>query len=147
MYRPTTRPMSVSAASWIWLFCGVFSSFTIANILTTTSVMEVLTGLSIDPADLAAVEVISWAGWAIAGVVLVLMVLQVIGAVMLRDGARWARVVLTVAAAASLVALIYDFTLWTAWVVMSANVVAMFLAWGDTASDYLELPDQETVTA
>jgi hypothetical protein len=66
------------------------------------------------------------------------MVVQVVAAVKLRDGEGWARVLLSIAAVISLVAALYDITMWSAWVLFVANVVAMALAYGDAATDYLE---------
>jgi hypothetical protein len=49
-----TRPTSVSIASWIWLFCGLFTTVTIAEVLSATTVLAVLTGLAVDGEDLVA---------------------------------------------------------------------------------------------
>ncbi|MDX2358726.1 hypothetical protein [Dietzia sp. PP-33] len=133
-----TRPSSVSIASWIWLFCGLFTTVTIAEVLSATNVLAVLTGLAVDGEDLVAVDVISGFGWLIAATLFAAMVVQVVAAVKLRDGEGWARVLLSIAAVISLVAALYDITMWSAWVLFVANVVAMALAYGDAATDYLE---------
>lgn len=142
-----SRPSSISTASWIWLFSALFTTFTIANVVAATNVMAVLSGIMVDEDPELAMEVISGVGWVMAAVLAVIMVVQVVAAVKLRDGARWARVLLTVAAACSLLAVLYDLTLWSAWLVLAANVVAVVLAYGDAATDYLEVRADQLVDA
>lgn len=142
-----SRPSSVTTASWIWLFCGLFTTVTIANVLSATSLMAFVAGVTVDEDQLLAVDVISGLGWVMAAGLFAAMVAQVVAAVKLRDGERWARALLTVTAAFSLVAVLYDITLWSAWLLLAANAVAMVLAYGDTASDYLETRPQRLVAA
>lgn len=142
-----TRPSSVSIASWIWLFCGLFTTVTIAHVLSATNLLAFVTGLTVESADLGAVEVIGWFGWVIAAGLFAAMVVQVVAAVKLRDGERWALVLLSITAAFSLLAVLYDITLWSAWLLFLANAVAMVLAYSDTASDYLELQPERLVSA
>ncbi|MBB1030902.1 hypothetical protein G6027_08355, partial [Dietzia sp. SLG310A2-38A2] len=67
-------------------------------------------------------------------------------AVKLRDGARWSRALLTTAASFSLVAVLYDPTLWSAWVLLIANAVALVLTYDDHALDYLEAQPERLVS-
>lgn len=133
-----SRPSSVSIASWIWLLAGLFTTFTIANIVAATNVLSVFTEMGGTEDDLAAGEVIGWFGFLLATALMITMVIQVVAAVKLRDGARWARVLLSIAAFFSLLAVAYDFTLLTSWLLLAANVVALVLAYGQTASEFLE---------
>lgn len=134
-----TRPFSVTIASWIWLLCGLFTTVIIANVLSTTVLAAFATGAGVDQDNVGTVDVIGWSGWLITVGLIAAMVLQVVSAVKLRDGERWARELLSVTAAFSLVVVLYDITLWSAWLLFAANAVAMVLAHSDTASDYLEL--------
>lgn len=133
-----TRPTSITAASWIWLFCGLFTTFTIANVLSATNVLAFMVELGGTEEELTAVPVIGWFGTILALILAAAMIVQVVAAVKLRDGARWARVLLTIAAAVVLVTGLWDITLWTAWVLLAAHVVALALAYGDSATAYLD---------
>ena len=85
----------------------------------------------------SAVEVIGWVGVGIVLALFAAMVLQIVAAVKLRDGARWARVLLTISAVIALLTALYDITLWSAWVLLVANIVALVLAYSDSADAYL----------
>ena len=133
-----SRPSTITTASWIWLFCGLFTTFTIANVLAATNVLIVFLEIDATADELAVVEVIGWVGVGIVLALTAAMLLQVVAAVTLRDGARWARVLLTISAFIALVTALYDITLWSAWVLLAANIVAMALAYSDSATAYLE---------
>ena len=133
-----SRPSTITTASWIWLFCGLFTTFTIANVLAATNVLIVFFEMEASADDLAVVEVIGWVGTAIVLALTAAMLLQTVAAVKLRDGARWARVLLTISAFIALVTALYDITLWSAWVLLIANIVALVLAYSDTATTYLD---------
>lgn len=133
-----TRPNSVTAASWIWLFCGLFTTITIANVVAATNVLAFIVAFGGTEDDLMAVEVIGWMGTLMAVCLVVSMLVQVVAAVKLRDGARWARVLLTISAVIALLTTLYDITLWSAWVLLAANIAALVLAYGETATDYFD---------
>lgn len=133
-----SRPSTITTASWIWLFCGLFTTFTIANVLAATNVLIVFFEMEASADELAVVEVIGWVGTAIVLALTAAMLLQTVAAVKLRDGARWARVLLTISAFIALVTALYDITLWSAWVLLIANIVALVLAYSDTATTYLD---------
>ncbi|MFN3340521.1 MAG: hypothetical protein ACK40Z_12550 [Dietzia sp.] len=141
-----TRPLSVSIASWIWLFCGLFTTVTIVSVLTATNVLALFVGMGVDAGEPGAVEVIGWFGWSLAVGLFAAMVVQVVAAVKLREGARWSRALLTTAASFSLLAVLYDPTLWSAWLLLVANAVALVLTYHDTALDYLEVQPQQLVS-
>ena len=82
---------------------------------------------------------VAWIGAIIAMGVVSAIVLQVVAAVKLRDGERWARALLTIAAGLTLVTALWDITLWSAWVLLGAHLVAFVLAYTDSATAYLEV--------
>ena len=133
-----SRPPSVTVASWIWLFCGLFTTLTIANVLAATNLLAFVVELGGTEDELTAVPVIGWIGAIIAMGMAAAMILQVVAAVKLRDGERWARVLLTIAAGLTLVTALWDITLWSAWVLLAAHLVAFILAYTDSATAYLE---------
>ena len=141
------RPTSISAASWIWMLGALFTTFTIANVLTATEMLVGFTGMSGAEEDLQAGVVISWFGWLMAVFLLAAMTVQVVAAVKLRDGARWARLVLTVVAFFCLLGVITDITMISAWLLLAANVVAVVLVYGQSASDFLAPRDRDLVAA
>lgn len=141
------RPTSVSTASWIWMLSALFTTFTIANILTATEMLVVFTDLSGAEEDLQAGMVISWFGWIMAISLLAAMTVQVVAAVKLRDGERWARFVLSVVAFFSLMGVLVDITMLSAWLLLAANVVAVVLAYGQSAAEYLAPRDRDLVSA
>ncbi|UVE96404.1 hypothetical protein [Dietzia sp. B32] len=140
-----SRPSSVTIASWIWLFCGLFTTLTIADVLSATNLLAFVVEIGGTADELSAVPVIGWLGTIIATALAAAMIAQVVAAVKLRDGARWARVLLTIAAGITLVAALWDITLWSAWVLLAAHMVALVLAYGDSATAFLEArtPDRE----
>lgn len=132
-----SRPSTITTSSWIWLFCGLFTTFTIANVLAATNVLVVFLEIEATAEELTVVEVIGWVGVGIVLALFAAMVLQIVAAVKLRDGARWARVLLTISAVIALLTALYDITLWSAWVLLVANIVALVLAYSDSADAYL----------
>lgn len=132
-----SRPSTITTSSWIWLFCGLFTTFTIANVLAATNVLVVFLEIEATAQELTVVEVIGWVGVGIVLALFAAMVLQIVAAVKLRDGARWARVLLTISAVIALLTALYDITLWSAWVLLVANIVALVLAYSDSADAYL----------
>ena len=141
------RPTSVSAASWIWMFTALFTTFTVANILTATEILVVFADLNASMDDLPPGEAFSWFGWMLAIAAMVAMAVQVVAAVKLRDGAVWARLVLSVFAFFSLLGVLADFTMVSAWLLLAANVVALVLAYGQSASEFLEQRHNTLVSA
>lgn len=139
-----SRPSSVTIASWIWLFCALFTTWTIVNILTATNMLAFLSQTGGPEEDLVASVAITWTGQIMAAALAVAMVVQVIAAVKLRDGAGWARILLAIAAGISLLAVLYDITLITAWILFVANVVALVLAHNETSSDYLAAQSKQS---
>lgn len=134
-----TRPSTVTAASWIWLFCGLFSTLTITGVLAATDLLAFVVPLGgTEDASTTAPEV-AWIGALIAMGVVSAIALQVVSAVKLRDGERWARALLTIAAGLTLVTALWDITLWSAWVLLGAHLVAFVLAYTDSATAYLEV--------
>lgn len=133
-----SRPSTVTVASWIWLFCGLFTTLTIANVLAATNLLAFVVEVGGTEDALTAVPVIGWTGTIIAMALAAAMLVQVVAAVKLRDGERWARVLLSIAAGIALVTALWDITLWSAWVLLAANMVAVVLAYSDSATDYLE---------
>ncbi|MDV8003023.1 hypothetical protein [Rhodococcus sp. IEGM 1408] len=147
-----TRPLTVTIASWIWISCALFTTFTIFSILTATDLLAFVTGprgigLSSTEGHLAAGEAIGRPGWLLATGLFVAMIVQLVAAVKLRDGARWSRTALSIAVAFSVLAVMYDMTLWTAWLLVVANAVAVALAESDSALDYLEAPKRRLISA
>jgi hypothetical protein len=133
-----TRPSTVTAASWIWLFCGLFSTLTITGVLAATDLLAFVVPLG-GPEDVStAAPGVAWIGAIIAMGMVSAVVLQVVAAVKLRDGERWARALLTIAAGLTLVTALWDITLWSAWVLLGAHLVAFVLAYTDSATAYLE---------
>lgn len=141
------RPASVSAASWIWMLSALFTTFTVANILTATEVLVVSADMPGGPTDLPSAVVISWFGWLLAGSMLLAMAAQVVAAVKLRDGESWPRIVLSVVAFFSVVGVLMDITMVSAWLLLAAHVVAMVLTFGQSASEFLTPRVRETVPA
>lgn len=152
-----SRPLSVSIASWIWVFCGLFTTVTIASLVTGSNILALVAGLSVGEAgrggagfggaEAGGAEALGWFGWVLATGLFAAMVVQVVGAVMLRDGERCSRALLTTAASFSLVAVLYDPMLWSAWVLLVANAVALVLTYDDNALDYLEAQPERLVPA
>ncbi|MEH6818875.1 MAG: hypothetical protein V7706_02890 [Dietzia psychralcaliphila] len=147
-----SRPLSVSIASWIWVFCGLFTTVTIASLVTGSNILALVAGLSVGEAGrggagFGGAEALGWFGWVLATGLFAAMVVQVVGAVMLRDGERCSRALLTTAASFSLVAVLYDPMLWSAWVLLVANAVALVLTYDDNALDYLEAQPERLVPA
>ena len=141
------RPTSVSAASWIWMFTALFTTFTIANILTATEILVVFADLNAGMDDFPPGEAFSWFGWMLAIAAMIAMAVQVAAAVKLRDGAGWARLALSVFAFFSLLGVLADFTMVSAWLLLAANVVALVLAYGQSASEFLEQRHNTLVSA
>lgn len=149
-----SRPLSVSIASWLWVFCGLFTTVTIASLVTGTNILALVAGCGVSEtgrfaagAGSGEAEALGWFGWVLATGLFAAMVVQVVGAVMLRDGERCSRALLTTAASFSLVAVLYDPMLWSAWVLLVANAVALVLTYDDNALDYLEAQPERLVPA
>lgn len=134
-----TRPSTVTAASWIWLFCGLFSTLTITGVLSATDLLAFVVPLGGTEDASTTAPGIAWIGAIIAMGMVSAIVLQVVAAVKLRDGERWARALLTIAAGLTLVTALWDITLWSAWVLLGAHLVAFVLAYTDSATAYLEV--------
>ena len=132
------RPTSVSVASWIWLGCALLGTVAVSNILLASEFIAVFVGAGGTEEELAASQVIGVVGVIGAVIAMAAVAIQVVAAVELRDGARWARVLLTISASMALVGALVDLTDWSAWVLVAANVVALVLAYGESASAYLE---------
>ncbi|MBB1036230.1 hypothetical protein G6031_17825 [Dietzia sp. CQ4] len=148
-----SRPLSVSIASWIWVLCGMFTTVTVASVVTATDILALVAGMGADDsarggvgANLSGAEPLGWAGWALAIVLFAAMVVQVVAASRLRDGARRSRALLTTAASVSLLVVLYDPTLWSAWVLLVANAVALVFTYDDHALDYLESRPEQLVS-
>lgn len=149
-----SRPLSVSIASWLWVFCGLFTTVTIASLVTGTNILALVAGFGVSETGRFAAgagsgesEALGGFGWVLATGLFAAMVVQVVGAVMLRDGERCSRALLTTAASFSLVAVLYDPMLWSAWVLLVANAVALVLTYDDNALDYLEAQPERLVPA
>ncbi|MFS4488151.1 hypothetical protein [Dietzia kunjamensis] len=134
-----TRPSTVTAASWIWLFCGLFSTLTITGVLAATDLLAFVVPLGGTEDASTTAPGVAWIGAPIAMGVVSAIALQVVSAVKLRDGERWARALLTIAAGLTLVTALWDITLWSAWVLLGAHLVAFVLAYTDSATAYLEV--------
>ena len=134
-----TRPSTVTAASWIWLFCGLFSTLTITGVLAATDLLAFVVPLGGTEDASTTAPGVTWIGAIIAMGMVSAIVLQVVAAVKLRDGERWARALLTIAAGLTLVTALWDITLWSAWVLLGAHLVASVLAYTDSATAYLEV--------
>lgn len=134
-----TRPSTVTAASWIWLFCGLFSTLTITGVLAATDLLAFVVPLGGTEDASTTAPGVAWIGALIAMGVVSAIALQVVAAVKLRDGERWARALLTIAAGLTLVTALWDITLWSAWVLLGAHLVAFVLAYTDSATAYLEV--------
>lgn len=134
-----TRPSTVTAASWIWLFCGLFSTLTITGVLAATDLLAFVVPLDGTEDASTTAPGVAWIGALIAMGVVSAIALQVVSAVKLRDGERWARALLTIAAGLTLVTALWDITLWSAWVLLGAHLVAFVLAYTDSATAYLEV--------
>ena len=134
-----TRPSTVTAASWIWLFCGLFSTLTITGVLAATDLLAFVVPLGGTEDASTTAQGVAWIGALIAMGVVSAIALQVVSAVKLRDGERWARALLTIAAGLTLVTALWDITLWSAWVLLGAHLVAFVLAYTDSATAYLEV--------
>lgn len=134
-----TRPSTVTAASWIWLFCGLFSTLTITGVLAATDLLGFVVPLGGTEDASTTAPGVAWIGALIAMGVVSAIALQVVSAVKLRDGERWARALLTIAAGLTLVTALWDITLWSAWVLLGAHLVAFVLAYTDSATAYLEV--------
>jgi len=134
-----TRPSTVTAASWIWLFCGLFSTLTITGVLAATDLLAFVVPLGGTEDASTTAPGVAWIGAIIAMGVVSAIALQVVAAVKLRDGERWARALLTIAAGLTLVTALWDITLWSAWVLLGAHLVAFVLAYTDSATAYLEV--------
>ena len=134
-----TRPSTVTAASWIWLFCGLFSTLTITGVLAATDLLAFVVPLGGTEDASTTAPGVAWIGALIAMGMVSAIVLQVVAAVKLRDGERWARALLTIAAGLTLVTALWDITLWSAWVLLGAHLVAFVLAYTDSATAYLEV--------
>ena len=134
-----TRPSTVTAASWIWLFCGLFSTLTITGVLAATDLLGFVVHLGGTEDASTTAPGVAWIGAIIAMGMVSAIVLQVVAAVKLRDGERWARALLTIAAGLTLVTALWDITLWSAWVLLGAHLVAFVLAYTDSATAYLEV--------
>lgn len=139
------RPTSVSIASWIWLGCALLGTFAVSNILYASEFIAVFVGAGGTEEDLAASQVIGVAGVIGAVIAMAAVAIQVVAAVELRDGARWARVLLTISAALALVGALIDLTDWSAWVLLAANIVALALAYGNAASAFLDAQRRDAV--
>ena len=126
-----TRPSTVTAASWIWLFCGLFSTLTITGVLAATDLLAFVVPLGGTEDASTTAPGVAWIGAIIA--------MGMVSAVKLRDGERWARALLTIAAGLTLVTALWDITLWSAWVLLGAHLVAFVLAYTDSATAYLEV--------
>ena len=134
-----TRPPTVTAASWIWLFCGVFSTITISSVWAATDLLAFVVTLGAGGGAGTAHPVHAGIGAILAMSMASAVILQVVSAVKLRDGERWARALLTIAAGLTLVTALWDITLWSAWVLLGAHLVAFVLAYTDSATAYLEV--------
>jgi len=134
-----TRPSTVTAASWIWLFCGLFSTLTITGVLAATDLLAFVVPLGGTEDASTTAPGVAWIGALIAMGVVSAIALQVVSVVKLRDGERWARALLTIAAGLTLVTALWDITLWSAWVLLGAHLVAFVLAYTDSATAYLEV--------
>lgn len=148
------RPLSVSIASWIWVFCGLFTTIIIAGVITATDALSLVAGLGVGEvtrggagAGLSSAGAPGWTGWALATVLFAAMVVQVVAAPRLRAGERWSRPLLTTAASVSLMAVVYDPTLWSAWLLLIANAVALLFTYDDHALDYLESRPEHLASA
>ena len=142
-----TRPSTVTAASWIWLFCGLFSTLTITGVLSATDLLAFVVPLGGTEDASTTAPGVAWIGALIAMGVVSAIALQVVSAVKLRDGERWARALLTIAAGLTLVTALWDITLWSAWVLLGAHLVAFVLAYTDSATAYLEVRSPDPVWA
>lgn len=132
-----SRPSSITVASWIWLFCGLFTTLTIAEVLSSAHLLAFV-GQFGGTEDVTALPLIGWIGAVIAMGGAAALTLQVVAAVRLRNGERWARTLLTIAAGLTLVTALWDITLWSAWVLLGAHMVAFVLAYTDSATRYVE---------
>ncbi|WP_194861109.1 hypothetical protein [Dietzia sp. SYD-A1] len=148
------RPLSVSIASWIWVFCGLFTTITIAGVISATDALSLVAGLWGDEVTaggagvgLSGASGPGWTGWALATVLFAAMVVQVTTAPRLRAGERRSRALLTTAASVSLMAVVYDPTLWSAWLLLVANAVALLFTYDDHALDYLETRPEQLASA
>ncbi|AVZ40258.1 MULTISPECIES: hypothetical protein [unclassified Dietzia] len=148
------RPLSVSIASWIWVFCGLFTTITIAGVISATDALSLVSGLWGDEVTAGGAGVglsgaggPGWTGWALATVLFAALVVQVTTAPRLRAGERRSRALLTTAASVSLMAVVYDPTLWSAWLLLVANAVALLFTYDDHALDYLETRPEQLASA
>ena len=133
-----TRPSTVTVASWIWLACGVFSTLTIVGVLTATDLLGFVVHLGGGGNPVTVFSVFAWIGVLLTMGMVSAIILQIVAAVKLREGKRWARALLTIAAGLTLVTALWDITLWSAWVLLAAHLVAFVLAYTDSATAYLE---------
>lgn len=141
------RPPTLTAASWIWLSCALAAMLPVSNILAATGFIAVFVGFDGTEEEVAVGQAIGLFGVALATVMVLAAMIQLVAAVKLRDGARWARVLLTISAVIAVVVALADITVASSWVLLVANIVAMVLAYSDSASDYLDRGRDLTVPA
>jgi len=135
MHMINQRPATVTAAFWIWLMSAFVGVFSIVNVVVAGSVLSAA----------AAGETDAWVALIttsilIAAVLAVGTIVQIIAAVMFRDGARWARVLLVVAAVLSSAGVFASPDEVVSWVFLVANVVALVLSFLPASNEFFATP-------
>jgi O-antigen/teichoic acid export membrane protein len=130
---PTARPATVTAAFWLWIVRSVLSI--IAGIVAATvgRGMPQITELSAQEQQVAQGALIAF-----AVIVIILSLLEALFAYFMYRGRNWARIVVTILAALSLVALITQASAsgWLEWVGAALIVVAIILQFTPSANAY-----------
>lgn len=124
------RPRTVTVAFWIWLFSAFVGIGAIVNVTAAVGLLSALT------AGDDAWVVVEGAGIAFAVLLGIGVIVQVIAAVMFRDGANWARIVLVVTAAISSAGVIFEPTDIVSWLFLVANAIALVLSFAPEANAY-----------
>ncbi len=127
MNTSPVRPTVVSAAFWIWLLSALAGLTTVIGMLVGVNVLATLGGLVSEDAELYLA--LTGFGIIVAYVALAGVIVQVVVSVFFRDGANWARIVLTVIAALAVVTVAIDPTDVGSWVFLVANLVAAVLSY------------------
>lgn len=130
----TPRPTATSVAFWIWLLSAIVGMVTVVNMLAAVNLLASMATVATE--DVEPYLILTGFGIIIGWVAIVGVVIQVILSVFFRDGANWARIVLTVVAALS-VLLVFTapedvFT----WVYAVANVIAVVCSFVPASNAY-----------
>ncbi|QEV99767.1 hypothetical protein F6J84_06435 [Microbacterium caowuchunii] len=134
MHTLAPRPTTVSVAFWIWLLSAIVGMVSVVNMLVAVNLLATMASTATE--DLEPYFLLTGFGLIIGWVAVGAVVVQVILSVFFRDGANWARIVLTVIAVLSLTLVFSAPGEVFSWVYVVANAIAVACSFVPASNGY-----------